>query len=409
MKKYYFIVSLITVLVCACNKKINTNNLYSIETISFDMSKGKVPIAYDISHMIDTSYFEIIPLETNDDCLIAEISNIYLFDNKIVIYDERAKGAYIFNRDGSYHAKVRALGQGPGEYPDFVNDVNASENFIGVLASPGIMLYDYNGKFVKTISHEERWGRNIFTFDEINYYLVNCWSRTWSMSTEGYYHLFHFDTKQNKLNSYIPFSKEEGDSNRGWSLNKYYSRYDSTALIYISTIDTIYCLASTGEVSPQYLIDIRNKLPDDIKRGDGKTALTTAQQSGYEIGVKNIAVTPRYLFLKCMWGYAVYDKKEKKTIATAQVFHIPLFWNDISFWVDFTSSDGKKIVTYLNGEYVFSWNRYIKEQKSQNLWKIGDGITPFQKELIKTARNMKAEDDNPVLLIFKMKSEDERY
>ena len=402
---------LLIILLFGCSDNIKKQNLNSIETISIDMRKDRMELFADISSLIDTSYFEIIPLETKHECLIAKIKNIYLINDKIVVYDEKANGAYIFNRDGSYRAKIHAVGQGPGEYPNWVNDMNASENYISVLTRPGIMLYDYDGKYVKTIPRDNRWGQNVFTFDEINYYVVNCWSFSSNGGPEGCYHLFKYDTEQNVLQSWLPFSINDAVNNRGWTLDKFYNIYDNKALIYISSVDTIYCLTSDSEVYPRYAIDISHrKLPDNLRTGDGTTALLAAQKNDYEMGVFNVVETSRYLFLKLLGGIAIYDKKEKEIIATARLtFKIASFWDEIVFTINYSLNDKNEVITHLDGSSFYSIKTFITEQKEHKLWKLGKGTNPFQKELFKIAQNFKDEEENPVLIIIKMKDEGERY
>jgi hypothetical protein len=400
--KYLFPIILLIILT-GCPGKKKMQNQDSIETISIDIRKFKQEA--DISSIIDTSYFEIIPLETNDECLIAEVKNIYFSNNKIVIYDKQARGAYIFNRDGSYHAKVRAVGQGPGEYPDWVNDIAASENFIMVLTPPGIMLYDYDGKFVKTVSLEHLWGMNIFTFDEMNYFLVNDWSMNFKHDNKVLFHLFRLDTKNNRVHSYLPFSMKDIDNRRGWSLNTYCNVYDNQALIYYGSIDTIYNVTPKGDLSPRYIFDIvYNKLPDELRTGDGTTALKTAQKNGYVMGVVNVVETSRYLFLKLNAGkYVIYDKKEKETIFTGRDFRIPPFWN-MGINIDFSFKEGDNIVYYITGGNAYGAKKDIEEEKVEKRWTKGDGTNPFEKEFFKVLKNVKDEEDNPILFVFQMKN-----
>ena len=403
MKNYIPLTLLIIILTGCLNKSEKMNqNQDSIETISVDIRNHKLET--DISFMVDTSYFEIIPLETNKECLIAEIKNIYFSNDKIIIYDEMAKGAYIFNRDGSYHAKVRAVGQGPGEYPAFVNDIAVSENYIIVLTPPGIMLYDFNGKFVKTVSLHNLWGRSIITFDEINFFLVNDWSMTFNADKKIFYHLFKIDSKQNRVYYYLPFSKKDIDSGKGWSLATYRNVYNNNALIYYSTIDTIFNLTSSGEVSPKYAIDIvHNKLPDALRTGDGFTAMRSAQQNGYVMGVKNVSETSRYLILKLNAGnHLIYDKKEKETVAIGSFFRIPSFWN-IGINIDFSLKEGDYIVHYISGDNAYGGKKDIEEEKAKKRWTKGEGTNPFEREFFKVLKNIEDGEDNPVLFVFKLR------
>ena len=405
--KGYILILLICLIGCTGNVSKDVDNGKYVETIPFDVKKHEMKIGMDISYMLDTSYFEIIPLETNNNCLIAEISNLYLINDKIVIYDEMAKGAYIFNRDGSYHAKVRAVGQGPGEYPNFVNDVNASDNYIGVLNPLGIMLYNYNGKYEKTISLHNLWGRKIFTFDEEDYFLVNDWSMNFNMDASVLVHFFKIDSKNNQLFYFIPFSLKDINNQRGWGVKRFYSLYNDTALFYWGSCDTLYSVNSNGEVSPRYFIDIiHDKLPEEIRKGDGTKAMIYAANNNKVLGILDVMETPRYLFLTANEGrIAIYDKQKKETIAIAGSFMVPQFWDELQFIINFSSREGDMVIAYLDGYNAFNINKYIAEQKSQKKWELGDGITPFQKELFRITKDMRDEEDNPILLIFKMKDE----
>jgi len=398
MKQYIIPLIFIVLIGYSCNKK--KGNFSTIETISIDVRKMKPEM--DLTYAIDTSYFEIIPLETNPDCLIANVKRIYLSNNKIVVYDELAKGAYIFNRDGSYHAKIRAIGQGPGEYPDYVNDIMVSNNYIGVLSPPfGIMLYDFDGNFVKKLSLDGSWGMNLFTFDDISYYLVNDWGRT----DVGYYLLFKIDTKQNRVYSYLPYPKSDEENNRGWGLDKYYDLHDNNALIYFSTIDTIFNLTPSGEITPRYAIDIvYKKIPDNLKRGDGYKALQSSITNGYYKGIVNIAETSRYLFLKIDRGnYVVYDKKEKVIKSIAGLHRIPSFFN-LGIGGFFSVTQGDYILTYNTGLALFNDKKYLDNLITGKTRKNSNGINPFEKEYFKVLKNVKDEEDNPVVFILKAKN-----
>ena len=395
--KWAFPVLLIIIMMeYSCTKK---QNFGPIETISIDPRKMKPEV--DITYAIDTGYFEIIPLETNNDCLIAEVTRIYLLNNKIVVYDAMAHGAYIFNRDGSYHAKVCAVGQGPGQYPASINDIMVSNNYIGVLVPPfGIMFYDFDGNFVKKISLEGSWGINLFTFDDIDYYLVNDWSRT----DIGCYFFFKLNSEKNRVYSYLPFSEQDGKNGRGWGLDKYYNLYDNSALIYFSSIDTLFHVTPSGEIIPRYAIDIAyNKMPDELKRGNGYEALKSAAANNYYTGIANVAETSRYLFLKINGiNYAVYDKKEKEIKTIAIVHKIPSFCN-VGIADIFSSTEGDYILTYGSGFDLFNYKKNITKMQADKSRKNGDGINAFEKEFFKVLQNIKNEEDNPVVFIFKAK------
>ena len=385
-----FIFAILLCLIGCSGKKTSSNDLL-IETIPID--KRNYTLSADISFMLDTSYFEIIPLETNDSCLIATVTRIDLVNDKIVVYDEMAHGAYIFNRDGSYHATVRAIGNGPGEYPPDINDIMVSKKYIGVLSPPfGIMLYDFDGKFVKKLSLEGTWGMNLISFDDVNFYLVN----DWSSSDKGYFNLYRLDTENNKVYSYLPFSKKDYDVNRGWGLDKHYNFHNGKALIYFSTIDILYSLTPEGEITPQYKIDIvHKKLPDGLRIGDGYKAIESSNKNGYIKGVNDLTETSRYLFLEIdVDDVAIYDKKEKEVKAFAINFISSSFpYFDISF--DFSMENPNHVISYVTGLYGYNTKEYIATKEPGN--------TRFEKEFRKALEKIEDEEANPVVIILKTK------
>ncbi|MDR1224139.1 MAG: 6-bladed beta-propeller, partial [Tannerella sp.] len=88
-------------------------NLSTGKTIYFDIDKSIEN--FDIGAITDST-FQIIPLETTDNSLIASIGKIEIRNDRIFIMDNLARSVYIYEMDGKYWGKINATGQGPGEY-----------------------------------------------------------------------------------------------------------------------------------------------------------------------------------------------------------------------------------------------------------------------------------------------------
>jgi hypothetical protein len=59
----------------------------------------------------------VIALETNEDCLIGEISQIRIFEPYMFVLDSRsAKNLFMFDQEGNFIRKFGNIGNGPGEY-----------------------------------------------------------------------------------------------------------------------------------------------------------------------------------------------------------------------------------------------------------------------------------------------------
>jgi hypothetical protein len=100
---------LASLLIYACTK----DNSQANNVINFDYIKCIEK--FDIGSITDST-FQIIPLETNENCLISQINKIEIRNNYIYIKDDLAKSVFIYDIDGKFINKINAVGQGPGEY-----------------------------------------------------------------------------------------------------------------------------------------------------------------------------------------------------------------------------------------------------------------------------------------------------
>jgi len=90
-----------------------------------------------------------IPLETNEDILIAGIRNVFQRgDTLLVHHSERLS---LFNREGKYLCDIGSKGQGPGEFAN-VRDVLVHDHLIYVQEMGyRFKVYDWDGNFVKKL------------------------------------------------------------------------------------------------------------------------------------------------------------------------------------------------------------------------------------------------------------------
>jgi hypothetical protein len=372
----------------ACQNK-HQNNVLDLEIIVADIEKAKEEV--DVSFLVDPNSAEIVILETNQECLIGEVTKVHIREDKILVYDELTTSVFVFNKDGSYHSKIHALGQGPGEYPPVVNDMVILKDKVGVLLPVlnKIMFYDFEGKYIGAVSLQNTWGSTFFTFDDLKYFIVN----DWSDSKQGNYHIFTLETGKTKVERLLPFSKDKR-VHRGWGLENYYSLYQNRALILFSTEDVIYeILQDEKEINPRYQIDIpKRKLPKSFCIGDGRTALQTAIAEKYLTGANQIMETSQYIILDISNTFRViYDKLKKETVTTSEMFVIPEFG-------DFP--------VFLSTSHAMMENDRLINVHSPEMIRH---VYPFDEKTIKNQNfaekylemvNKLSDDDNPVLIIY---------
>ena len=94
---------------------------------------------------------EVIPLETNDNCLLMSIDKIRAYKDSLYVFDERREALYVFGKGGGFVRQISRRGQGPGEYTrisDFVLDNERKE--IWLLAPYGYCLaYGLGGNYLR--------------------------------------------------------------------------------------------------------------------------------------------------------------------------------------------------------------------------------------------------------------------
>ena len=97
------------------------------------------------------STIRLIPLETNDSCLLIGIDKLICFEERFYVLDVQRPALYIFSKSGNFIQQISRKGNGPGEYNmiyDFYVDEN--ERKIGLLSPYGyLLIYDLNGVFLE--------------------------------------------------------------------------------------------------------------------------------------------------------------------------------------------------------------------------------------------------------------------
>lgn len=392
MKKIAFIFfNFCLIMLLSCNEKQRENLNRELEIIDVDISKAIDVI--DAFSIIDSSYYEIIPIETNDHCLIAEVTKVCIQDNKIFIIDELSKGVYIFNRDGSYLSKIQAVGSGPEEYSHF-NDIVILEDRVGVLAPAAnkILFYNFDGNFDGEILLNGSWGDTFFLFDKEKVCLLN----DWSMSDLGFYHLYLLDFKKNAVSTSLPFSGLDVKSKRGWGLKNHYSLHEKHALVIFSSIDTVYEVSEGGSVCSKYYINIlKNRIPEKIAVGDGYKAIESSINNGYIMGVTKIMESSKNVFFTLSNNItAIYNKKDKIVEAFVDDCRMPTRNN-----VGFTISNSTIINDDLLVTNITGYNcELLKEWVQGKDWVDNEFEKAFYPLLMS-----RSDQDNPILIIYKLK------
>lgn len=158
---YFTLILVICSYTSCCGNEINNNGVIEINV---DEIISEKPLVF--SEIF--SDFSIIPLETNENCIINNIDNIKIVRDTIYIFDRNAKSVFIFSKIGRFISKVNKIGRGPGEFNQpFDFDVNGNGVLIFDNSTKKINKYDLNENFLFSMNFKDRFSSFVKVDDNI--------------------------------------------------------------------------------------------------------------------------------------------------------------------------------------------------------------------------------------------------
>lgn len=158
-----FLFSILFLISCKQSKQADTSN-YLVDANKITNIEGK-----KLSSLLE--HFDIIPLETSDDCLIGEIFNIKKRCGRYYVQHSNQMKLDVFDENGKHLQTIGKVGNGPGEY-FAICSYDADDQNIFLLSPGKMMVYDINGNFQKEIPIKEIVWRAIKRIE--NGFLVSC-------------------------------------------------------------------------------------------------------------------------------------------------------------------------------------------------------------------------------------------
>lgn len=115
---------------------------------------------------------EIVPLETTENSLMAEVTMLQTDAHNIWVKHFRDKSLLRFSRQGKFLNKIGRVGNGPGEFScftDFMLDGSQQEVYV-VTCSNGVYVYDFTGFFKRKIADYQTLSEHTRMTANLKYY-----------------------------------------------------------------------------------------------------------------------------------------------------------------------------------------------------------------------------------------------
>jgi hypothetical protein len=144
---FYLFISILGMSGCSVDTKMKSLN-QNIILVNPDNAK---------ENLLASELFEnlkYIPLESKEESLFGEISQLIIYKDRFYILDENhTQAVYCFDSQGRFIYKIKRSGSGPGEYKNLINigiDPEKEELFLHCAKKRQILVFDLEGNYKTT-------------------------------------------------------------------------------------------------------------------------------------------------------------------------------------------------------------------------------------------------------------------
>jgi hypothetical protein len=433
--KSILLLLIITLLGCSSNKKQEPISRSGVPVINLSEDVSTVPSLL-LSEAAEK--LEIVPLEMTDESVLSDITEMQVTDHNIWIDHGREFYIYRFSRTGKFLNRIGSIGQGPGEYVNYLTflvDEDKKEVYI-FSTNNGVLVYDFEGGFKKQISDFQTMVGMFssiykqYILNDHKFFAIQNFGLYRSVDKDSLWSFVSLDDnfqKKRLFKNPVHVGKEEqiiaNRANMDRMVN-YWMEYLTSVDIYNGQLtlkypdtDTIYCYDdATNQLLPQYAI-----FTDEEKGDYEATHLWFKDRKAFDyFSIFSYYPTKDFVYLIGSKGEEVYTycynkkdgsvrlQKRQSTITERDVpwFSFPLRQMKRDFVLDNDLGGGDFTVdSRSSGKY---WVDILEPGGDEN-WIDIDQIKSStvideskKKELIRVLESA-TEDSNPILMIATLK------
>ena len=429
------LIGVFVLLGCSSNKKQEPMSKSGVPVINLSEDVSTVPSLL-LSEAAEK--LEIVPLEMTDESVLSDITEMQVTDHNIWIDHGREFYIYRFSRTGKFLNRIGSIGQGPGEYVNYLTflvDEDKKEVYI-FSTNNGVLVYDFEGGFKKQISDFQTMVGMFssiykqYILNDHKFFAIQNFGLYRSVDKDSLWSFVSLDDnfqKKRLFKNPVHVGKEEqiiaNRANMDRMVN-YWMEYLTSVDIYNGQLtlkypdtDTIYCYDdATNQLLPQYAI-----FTDEEKGDYEATHLWFKDRKSFDyFSIFSYYPTKDFVYLIGSKGEEVYTycynkkdgsvrlQKRQSTITERDVpwFSFPLRQMKRDFVLDNDLGGGDFTVdSRSSGKY---WIDILEPGGDEN-WIDIDQIKSStvideskKKELIRVLESA-TEDSNPILMIATLK------
>ena len=429
------LIGVFVLLGCSSNKKQEPISKSGVPVINLSEDVSTVPSLL-LSEAAEK--LEIVPLEMTDESVLSDITEMQVTDHNIWIDHGREFYIYRFSRTGKFLNRIGSIGQGPGEYVNYLTflvDEDKKEVYI-FSTNNGVLVYDFGGGFKKQISDFQTMVGMFssiykqYILNDHKFFAIQNFGLYRSVDKDSLWSFVSLDDnfqKKRLFKNPVHVGKEEqiiaNRANMDRMVN-YWMEYLTSVDIYNGQLtlkypdtDTIYCYDdATNQLLPQYAI-----FTDEEKGDYEATHLWFKDRKAFDyFSIFSYYPTKDFVYLIGSKGEEVYTycynkkdgsvrlQKRQSTITERDVpwFSFPLRQMKRDFVLDNDLGGGDFTVdSRSSGKY---WIDILEPGGDEN-WIDIDQIKSStvideskKKELIRVLEST-TEDSNPILMIATLK------
>ena len=433
--KSILLLLIITLLGCSSNKKQEPISRSGVPVINLSEDVSTVPSLL-LSEAAEK--LEIVPLEMTDESVLSDITEMQVTDHNIWIDHGREFYIYRFSRTGKFLNRIGSIGQGPGEYVNYLTflvDEDKKEVYI-FSTNNGVLVYDFEGGFKKQISDFQTMVGMFssiykqYILNDHKFFAIQNFGLYRSVDKDSLWSFVSLDDnfqKKRLFKNPVHVGKEEQIIANRANMDRmanYWMEYLTSVDIYNGQLtlkypdtDTIYCYDdATNQLLPQYAI-----FTDEEKGDYEATHLWFKDRKAFDyFSIFSYYPTKDFVYLIGSKGEEVYTycynkkdgsvrlQKRQSTITERDVpwFSFPLRQMKRDFVLDNDLGGGDFTVdSRSSGKY---WIDILEPGGDEN-WIDIDQIKSStvideskKKELIRVLESA-TEDSNPILMIATLK------